>query len=1142
MAFCGIGASAALAAPPTVTLDPITVHSITTAHATGEVSVDSEANGGFETYWCFESTPEGQEAWSQGTCGGPVAPAAGEAIAGDFTGLNAGQAYEVRISYLNFNDSVTEFSAVQSFETDPAPVVPTFVLGPPEAVSYTSAHISATFNPEGGNEDAVAGPIPIAAQLEINREGQGWNPVGGSLTIEGSDAVSSEDFELEADPTELAPGAEYEFRVLAHYAGREAQSTPAGEFTTLAVAKPTISNFAISALTAESAHFSAEVDPGGTDPAFDAHWHFECTPSCSGLESGTVSGAAETVESDATQLEPNTFYTVRLFASNAGGTTKETETLQTGGSAPFVNSFAAGPVGPTSAGINAAINPRGSSTVYWFEWGIEDCSVPGASCTSIPATHDASAGAGNLFHYFSRTLTGLTPGATYHFRVIAESDQGTTAGDDQTFTTAAAEAAECPNEARRAEMHSTFLPDCRAYEMVSPSEKNGQDVISQTTKTHVAADGNGVTFATIGGFGSQQGTSFDSEYLARRTAQADTNGWTTQGINPRNRSNTFGSQSSSGAGPNNPSFMDAFTPDLSAAIYRSWRPLTDGSNTSEVTNFYRVDGLGDPGAAVHLLSDSVDPLPAAWSAPFYNFIFQLFIGASTDLGHVAFESPLALTADAPPYEGACASIAPLPEFFGCPTHLYENADGVVRLVGRIPSAPDTECDDVDGPSCVAAPSSQAGIGARERRYSGRMVSADGSRIFFQAPTGGQESGNIYLREDGERTYQLNVSESEPSAEPQPAELWEASRDGSRVFFITSASLLAEDEDPDPDLYMYEVEKPAGQRLTLVSASSVNDGRVTVVIGASDDGRYVYFVASGQLVSGEPPVNLTGLYMWHDGDLSYLGRFRDATEAQLNGPRISWAFISEAKVSRLTPDGRHLLFMTQEDVGLQGRGGFAGYDHQGHQELYLYSADSGRLECVWCNPDGTPATADALTNVREGAAYSASTSDQSHALSDDGRYVFFTTAEPLLEGDTNGQPDAYEYDSRTGQVHLLSSGTDPFPSYLIDASNDGRDAFFVTRERLSGWDTDDANDLYDARAGGGLPEPRPVPAACEGESCLPGAAAPPTAAPTTSQAAGSGNPKQRCPKGRREVRRHGTTRCVKAKKHHKRANPNRRASR
>jgi hypothetical protein len=677
------------------------------------------------------------------------------------------------------------------------------------------------------------------------------------------------------------------------------------------------------------------------------------------------------------------------------------------------------------------------------------------------------------------------------------------------------------------------LPDGRGYELVSPAAKNGIQVIPQTDKHHVAPDGNAVTFSALGGFASPEGSSLDFEYLSQRTGQAGTSGWSTRGINPLARATTYPGIL---AGDSS-TFVDGFTPDVSTGIYATWRPLTNAPNVADVSNLYRVTGLAGGARTVQLMSDAVDPLPATWFMPFPPIsdgrnalsIVPAFVGASSDLSHVVFQSELDLTADAPPYPAPfCAIVA-----IGCPTKLYENADGVVRLVGRIPQSGDTACDDGAGSPCVAADSSQAALDGEYpyRLYSELAVSRDGRRIYFQVPAHA-DSGAIYLREDGVRTDQVAAN----------GQFWTASADGSRAFFTTSDSLVPDDTDGSPDLYMYDREAPAGSRWTLVSIASpghrsAEPGYVEAVVGSSPDGHFVYFVCDGELIAGGPPVGILGLYAWHDGQLSVVGRFDSFGEVGVNTPRTTWSFIATARRSRITPDGRHLLFATTNDAGFVGSGGFTGYDQAGHQELYLYDADTGRVVCASCNPSGRPATSDALIDERDNAAASQSTPDSAQALTDDGRRVFFNTAEALVPEDTNGRPDAYEYDVPSGTLHLLSSGKSTAPSYFVDATANGDDVYIVTRERLVGWDVDDSFDLYDVRVNGGFPEP-PTPAvACDGEGCRGQATPTPSADPfANSGAKGAGDSAgklrrhRRC--GRRAVLRkvRGKRRCVRRRVH------------
>ena len=1096
LAFLGIGASSALAAP-TVSIDPPGTTTMVTAQVSGHVTTEA---GVSETSYFFQYAIEGtnhcpgeapscdpseeNENWESGGSGGPIAESTSEAVSATLTGLKAENEYEVRLGAYPNTDFVSKFSAVELFKTDAVENVPALDTEPVSAPGYLKAHLVATLDPEGGNVDPVAGLLSIPWEIQYSANPGDAEPTwetaaGGEISNQEPEgggtppAETSSPITLEADAGGLIPGHEYAFRLKAVNAGEPILSAPRS-FETKAVAKPTIEpGLIVSDLTTTTAHLTGAIDTNSPeaapvgDPeveeAFATEWRFECTPSCVGLVGGTLPAdeAAATVENDATNLQPNVEYTVTLIATNKGGTSELTEPFKPGAAPPAVKAFAAGPVQATQAGINGQVNPHNSPTTYWFEWGTADCSAN--PCQSIPASEDADAGSDGFNHYVLRQLTGLSPETTYHFRLVAKNAAGTTEGPDEEFTTAsvAEESPECDN----AEYPGAGrLPDCRAWEMVSPPDKIGSDVVVDTSKVRVAVSGDAVTFNSLGGFADPQGGALDVEYISRRSGAAGTNGWTSHAISPRQPSLTIGAVAFGQISR----YTQVFTPDLSRGVFRSWLPLTDAPNVANLTNLYRRSNLLTGSGTTELLSDAFAPVPPS---PSDHLLYRPSVAdASADLSHVIFESSQNLTADA----------------IGGATKLYENANGAVRLVGRIPTAPATSCEDAGGSACTPAPRSRAGLGAGDSYTSG-MISRDGSRVFFVA------GGNAYMRVGGTRTVQLNASQKSEPESPRPVELWVVSGNASRAFFITSEGLV-EGDDGNPDLYMYDVDAAPGHHLRLLSIDGEpGDGHfVSAVIGSSVDGEYVYFVSTGQLVPGEPLDPIAGIYLWHSGQVTYVGGLRESSETRGNSPAAGGSSQGGTNAGRVSPDGRYLLFMTHDPARFVGRGGFGGYDHGGGctvdgtsqecREEYLYDADTGRLVCATCHPDGTAARDDAISSARDGSGATQPTFYLSKALSDDGRFVFFNTGDALLADDTNGKVDAYEYDSQTGNVRLISSGTGAANSYFLGASDDGRDVFFATRQRLVGWDVDDNYDLYDARVNGGFADPVvPLPE-CTGEQC------------------------------------------------------------
>ena len=85
-------------------------------------------------------------------------------------------------------------------------------------------------------------------------------------------------------------------------------------------------------------------------------------------------------------------------------------------------------VGGTSATLNGTINPGGAATEWWFEYGTSTSYGSSTPHTNVPS------GSANV--PVSRTLSGLAPATTYHYRLVAKNGSATAFGGDGIVTTA----------------------------------------------------------------------------------------------------------------------------------------------------------------------------------------------------------------------------------------------------------------------------------------------------------------------------------------------------------------------------------------------------------------------------------------------------------------------------------------------------------------------------------------------------------------------------------------------------------------------------------------------------------------------------------------------------------------------------------
>ena len=821
-------------------------------------------------------------------------------------------------------------------------------------------------------------------------------------------------------------------------------------------------------------------------PGEAGSYEFLYRQSASECQGGEATGGsalgdqAEAVSVAVSGLLPNRQYTFCVLARNEAGETtlSQSVTFKTQLTGPVLGEESASNVAASSATLEARVNPEGSDTTYRFEYGTSTMygeSIPSPDGDAGPGTSTV----GVLAH-----PQDLKPHTVYHYRVLVTNAVETVTGPDQKFTTQSAGG-------------ELTLPDGRQWEMVSPPAKDGAD-INPVWLVEAAENGDAVTyFANAPTEANPLGNPVGTQVLSTRVA----GGWSSRDIAlPQTEPD------GNGVGGDEYAF---FSSDLSRAVVEPFsRNVLLPPATFEPTvhsNVYIRDNVGGSGYTPLITAADVLPGTEKYGAP------AGFVGATPDLSHVVLSSELPLTSPPP--------VIRYPGESG----LYEWAGGSLQAVSVLPAS--------EGGEPVVG---ELGEGSYHSLARG-AVSNDGSRIVW---TGGPE-GHLYMRDVAkEETVRLDAVQGGSGAVSEantPGGFMLAATSGSRVFFTFNRLLTADASTGEDDLYECEMIEVAGKltcKLTdlTVSENAGESGGPLGVLGASEDGSYVYFTAKGVLARNAPiVVGGQNVYVHHDGTTSFIGVASPETTAQVS------------------PNGHYLAFTSEQDL--------TGYDSRDansgklDKEVYLYDAESGRVVCASCNPTGArpvgPATLPGYIISRgEESRYT------SHALSDGGR-LFFGSPEALVPQDANGQPDVYEYEqagvgdcsassstfseASGGCVGLISSGTSDQASAFLDASASGEDVFFYTDGRLVSQDFDAAFDVYDAHvcsAAAPCSTSAAVPPACTtADSCRAAPALQPAVfgAPASATFSGSGNltssapkpasPKKAKAKPKRRARKH-----------------------
>lgn len=973
-------------------------------------------------------------------------------------------------------------------------------------VSHTSAGVKGTVNPQGQSTPYRFQFIPDA-QYEENL-GNGLPGFEGAATgiegsVEGSGAQS-----VEGTLAGLTPGTEYHLRLVAENGDGQSEATAASTFETLP-APVVVTIDPPTEVGGTTARFSGMIDPeapAGNPAEFNVSWFFRCEPGCS-LENDPRRIPADSevhlVERDVRGLQPNTEYKVWLVATSffdVATSTTGPESFTTLQVAPEAQTLGAGYVGERTATLAANVNPKNSPATYAFEWGTDE-----SYGNVVPATPQPLGAVDNSAHFVSAELSGLLPGTTYHYRVVATNVDTSVVGEGQDRTFATLEPSGAPT------------PPSRAFEMVSPTDKGGGEVDRDFTylefnTSGAAADGSAVAFASRNQFGDLEGGSLFPTYRSVRHP----GGWVTAGITPPG--------SPIGPGVSWPR-IDYLSEDLRYAVVRTDTELTPDVallNGAELGMYLRDADAVDPAQRYRLLT-----VPDSLLPPGGKSNDTQFSGATPDLSRVVISSSRQLLPEAPPGQ-----------FSETPQSVYEWVDGELNFVSELP--PGTPTPDI-------------AFGGGEKTFNGQQrpgsnpISDDGRRIFFTAGVAGGNAG-LYVREDGVKTILVSSSErvgDDPDIPREGKFLGASAADGSIVFF-SSMHPLTDDAVADSqgengtgaDLYRWDADAPAGSRLEDLTSADPGGAFVLGDAGVSDDGSRIYFVARGALAQGAQS-GRPNLYLWEEGvGVRLIATLADILDRGVWSQYRGLATSYRGGTTRLSVDGSRFLFESVEKL--------TAYDNQGRYQSYLYDAGLDRLVCVSCNRRTAASSGDAqLWGLEAGMVMPFR---QPRNLSADGSRVFFESHEQLVSGDVNQKADVYEWSDEggdlEGDLRLISTGHGSSDSEFIDASESGDDVFFTTRDRLVGIDADNQVDAYDARVGGGIASQNPPPSQppCGGEGCQP--APPASSTPSPASFTGPGNSrardkrwKARCMKQRGAKRR----KCLK-KASKQRANRERRAAR
>jgi len=596
-----------------------------------------------------------------------------------------------------------------------------------------------------------------------------------------------------------------------------------------------------------------------------------------------------------------------LYSASAeftpGGTESAVQLFPLPGPGPLISGESARAILPTSATLKATLDPEGHETTYHFEYG----TGPGYGRLGP----DGTLPAGFVDETVEASLSGLIPGTTYHFRLVAEDDEGHVVdGSDETFTTLPAVQITNESVLEATATGVTFAADLDP--LGAPAEwwvEYGADEnYGQTTPADPLVSGFGAAPVSIRVDGLAPNATYHYQFAARD--ERDGTAFVVHGPDQTFTTQPFQASRSLLDGRAwemvTPPAKAGYVPPLGAS--GEWQAAAAGNAFTYLTTPLGTEAPGSRSIDQVLARRALGP---GWTSVDLALPEEEVVGANAgnlypyrlftpDLSAALVEPPLGAFGEAldqplspeaserTPYlrrQVSCeASIAAcyMPVITGKPG--FANVPPGTKFgdsVGFVGATPDlehvvlTSRVQLSGevapegglyewspgsrtprlvsvlPGGAAAPRAVLGF---DQELARGAVSRDGSRVSFTSET------HLYLRDTRlDETVQLDRPQGGPGTGVANAVFQAASADGTQVFFTDEQRLTADSGagSNKPDLYVCEitVAQPGGTLgcvLTdLTPRSSTGEAAAVrgVVPGAAGEGSDVYYVADGALAPG-----------------------------------------------------------------------------------------------------------------------------------------------------------------------------------------------------------------------------------------------------------------------------------------------------